>query len=222
MSGCLWPVVIRHRSPAPITNRHRRHKGLAQSRYPNARPPRASTNAGSSTPAGKRPQALSAPAITTREPTSRRAPRQPLPQATRRCVRCAISEALPRIGSERASASPGRGDHWRVNTSGRRACVAGLQSIAGPELVGVDLVSLRDLHKSAPRRRPLLPSAIAEVPPSRERRPVSTSVVVAGCGLPASAARSVLRAARWVTAAPAIRSVAARLGRRPDGVGIVR
>jgi hypothetical protein len=44
---------------------------------------------------------------------------------------------------------------------------------------------------------------------------------VADAGLPSSASRSALRAASSVTAAPAIRSVAARSGRGPDGVGMV-
>jgi hypothetical protein len=45
--------------------------------------------------------------------------------------------------------------------------------------------------------------------------------VIADVGLPSSAARSALRAALWVTAALAIRWVAARSGRGPDGVGMV-
>ncbi len=44
---------------------------------------------------------------------------------------------------------------------------------------------------------------------------------VADVGLPSSAARSALRAALRVTAAPAIRWVAARSGTGPDGVGMV-
>ena len=44
---------------------------------------------------------------------------------------------------------------------------------------------------------------------------------IADVGLPSSALRSALRAARWVTAAPAIRWVAAVSGRGPDEVGIV-
>jgi hypothetical protein len=56
----------------------------------------------------------------------------------------------------------------------------------------------------------------------RPRRPVSTLYAgVANVGLLSSASRSVLRAARWVTAAPAIRWVAARSGMGPDVVGIV-
>ena len=42
---------------------------------------------------------------------------------------------------------------------------------------------------------------------------------LADVGLPSSAARSALRAARGVTAAPAIRWVAARSGTGPDGSG---
>ena len=45
--------------------------------------------------------------------------------------------------------------------------------------------------------------------------------LVADGGVPSSAARSALRAARWVTAVPAIRWVAVRSGRGPDGPGMV-
>ena len=44
---------------------------------------------------------------------------------------------------------------------------------------------------------------------------------VAAGGLLSSAARSALRAALWVTAAPAIRWVAVTSGRGPEGVGMV-
>ena len=47
------------------------------------------------------------------------------------------------------------------------------------------------------------------------------AVGLAAAGLPSSAARSALRAALRVTAAPAIRWVAAVSGRGPEGVGMV-
>src|SRR5438067_2030604 len=66
---------------------------------------------------------------------------------------------------------------------------------------------------------------------SRQRRPAHTSAFVdvlcqpssaiADIGLPSSALRSALRSACWVTAAPAIRWVAAVSGRGPGEVGMV-
>ena len=46
------------------------------------------------------------------------------------------------------------------------------------------------------------------------------SAWIADVGWLSSAARSALRAARWVTAAPPIRWVAVRSGRGPDGLGM--
>src|SRR5947209_13960511 len=53
------------------------------------------------------------------------------------------------------------------------------------------------------------------------RRLAGRAAGVADVGLRSSAARSVLRAALRVTAAPAIRWVAAMSGTGPDGVGMV-
>jgi hypothetical protein len=62
---------------------------------------------------------------------------------------------------------------------------------------------------------------IRTIPLSPKTSCVKPQAGIAAGGLPSSAARSVLRTALWVTVAPAIRWVAVRSGRGPDGSGMV-
>jgi hypothetical protein len=90
--------------------------------------------------------------------------------------------------------------------------------------------------RASPSRRPCTPrsgramSASSTIPyvresaglsSEREQIPRRSGTGIAAVGVPSSAARSALRAALRVTASPAIRWVAGRSGRGPDGPGTV-